>query len=380
MLHCKFSFVRLIICACGIPLLLAGCSDKSKSSATTENGEIISRLEIKLNPEYYNQVCDNTDKIDYVILNEDEDNMFVDLDKLLIVEGNYYILDRYSSRSVLSFSSKGEPLHKFGNVGSGPGEYMFPLDMDIDSTGVYVLDTNTKKVIRYSHDGSYLAENKIPFNADAFKRLSNGNFLFNLSPDGVNTSALAITDSLMQPVKYFSNYAEGYVGGIITNNVFRSVPDGILYYRSPVDTILHLSNNGEILGNYVLDFKDKAIPEIAKTDFVAFRSSSEKKDYLRLVDSPIQVADNIWVGQLEDNNGQYSMIVNTATNDCGTRKFSKESSVFDFIEPLTATTDGAVVSLMVEELAEMCSDSASLPDSIRAAMGGGNRILMIKQL
>lgn len=226
MLHCKFSFNRLVTYACAIPLLLVGCSDKSKSSATSENGEIISRVEIKLNPEYYNQVCDNTDKIDYIILNEDKDNMFVDLDKLLIAEGNYYILDRYSSRNVLSFSSKGEPLHKFGNVGNGPGEYMFPQDMDIDSTGVYVLDTNTRKVIRYSHDGTYSSEHKVPFNADAFKRLSNGNFLFNLTPDGVNTSALAITDSLMQPIKYFSAYAKEYLGGVLTNNVLRSVPDG----------------------------------------------------------------------------------------------------------------------------------------------------------
>ncbi|MDE6770057.1 MAG: 6-bladed beta-propeller [Muribaculaceae bacterium] len=363
-------YISTLSYMCAFSVLFTGCSGKHNSSAQGEAGKTLSTLEIKLNPKYYDQICKDDSKIDYVILNEGEDNMFVDLDKLLIAEGNYYILDRYSSRSVLSFSSKGEPLHKFGNIGNGPGEYMFPQDMDVDSTGVYVLDTNTRKVIRYSHDGTYSAEHKIPFNADAFKRLSNGNFLFNLSPDGVNTSALAITDSLMQPIKYFSAYAKEYLGGCATNNVLRSVPDGILYYRSPADTILHLSNNGEILGNYVLDFKDKAIPEIAKTDFVTFCSSGvgDRKDYLRLVDSPIPAGDNIWIGQLEDNGSQYSMIFNTNTNDCGTSKFSKESSVFDFIEPLTATADGAVVSLMVEELAEMCSDYAALPDSNNEGM------------
>lgn len=379
MLYCNFSFVKLMASAGSLLLLLGGCSEKHESSANSTNGDTISHIEIELNPEYYNRSCKNTNRVDYVILNENEDKMFIDLDKLLMANGEYYILDSTSSRSLISFSLNGEAKHKFGNIGNGPGEYMFPWDVDVDSTGVYVLDSNTKKLIRYSQNGAFLSEYKIPFNADAFKKLSNGNFLFNLTPDGNNSAALVITDSLMQPIKLFNNYAEGYVGGYRTNNIFRSIPDGILYYRSPSDTILHLNTDGEIIGNYVLDFKDKAIPEIAKSDFITFRSSGDKKDYLRLTDSPMVVADSLWIGQLEGNDAQYAMVINPTTNNCGTRKFSGESSVFDFIEPLTVTPDGAVVSLMVEELAEMCYDYDSLPDSVRGAMEAGNRILIIKK-
>ena len=47
---------------------------------------------------------------------------------------------------------------KYGRVGQGPGEYVFPWDMHVDETGVYVLDTNSKKIIHYTESGTFLSE------------------------------------------------------------------------------------------------------------------------------------------------------------------------------------------------------------------------------
>ncbi len=93
--------------------------------------------------------------------------------------------------------------------------------MDVDETGVYVLDTNSKKVIHYSEEGTFLGERSLPFFADALKRLKNGNFIFNITPDGKQLPALVVTDSLMNPVGRSNSYPEGYVGGCSTGYIFK---------------------------------------------------------------------------------------------------------------------------------------------------------------
>ena len=110
--------------------------------------------------------------------------MFSCADKIIEYNNKYYILDQSALRTVVSFKKDGTSDIKYGRVGQGPGEYVFPWDMHVDETGVYVLDTNSKKIIHYTESGTFLSEQKIPFFADAFKRLKNGNFIFNTTPAG----------------------------------------------------------------------------------------------------------------------------------------------------------------------------------------------------
>ena len=95
--------------------------------------------------------------------------------------------------------------------------------MHVDETGVYVLDTNSKKIIHYTESGTFLSEQKIPFFADAFKRLKNGNFIFNTTPDGTQMPALIYTDSLMNPIARSMHYQEGYIGGCTSNEIIRII-------------------------------------------------------------------------------------------------------------------------------------------------------------
>ena len=70
--------------------------------------------------------------------------MYADLDKLIVRNGKYFVLDSFGARTVVSFTKNGDPLGKYGNVGQGPGEYVLPMDMDVDSSGVYILDARAK--------------------------------------------------------------------------------------------------------------------------------------------------------------------------------------------------------------------------------------------
>ena len=147
--------------------------------------------------------------------------MFSYADKILEHNNKYFILDK-TLRSIVSFKKGGNPITKYGQIGQGPGEYVSPWDFDIDTTGLYVLDTKSKKVIHYSEEGSFLKERKIPFFADAIKRLENGNFMFNTTPDGTPKPSLIYTDSEMNIISKSLNYRNNYIGGYTTNNIIRS--------------------------------------------------------------------------------------------------------------------------------------------------------------
>lgn len=71
--------------------------------------------------------------------------MFSYANKIIEHNNKYFILDKNSLRSIVSFKKDGNPITKYGRIGQGPGEYVSPWDFDIDTTGLYILDTKSKK-------------------------------------------------------------------------------------------------------------------------------------------------------------------------------------------------------------------------------------------
>lgn len=358
--------------------MLSACSyyEKKVESIVSPNCKI-NTVKISIDEAYYDSVASRISDTTFLILGEDDKTMFSYVDKIVAYNDKYYLLDQSALRTVVSFEKDGSPGHRYGRVGQGPGEYVFPWDMDVDETGVYVLDTNSKKVIHYSEEGTFLGERSLPFFADALKRLKNGNFIFNITPDGKQLPALVVTDSLMNPVGRSNSYPEGYVGGCSTGYIFRKNGSEVAFYRSPSDTLIMLDESGKTDAFVVFDFLGKAIPEEAKTNYLAFRGSGVTKDYLRLVNNPIAVSDSIWVGLVEDGEDQYTILFNPLKNQCGGRKFTDASSVYDMIEPIFSDGKGTLFNLISWELKDRCQDYESLPDTVKNALDNGNRVLLI---
>ena len=368
----KNKFIQIFVLG-----LLSACSG-NKGTVEPLNCDVY-KVEISLDNSFYDSITSHISDTSFVILKEKGNVMFSCADKIMEHNDKYYILDKSSLRTVVSFKKDGSPVARYGCTGQGPGEYVFPWDMDIDETGVYVLDTNSKKVIHYTESGNLLSERKIPFFADAFKRLENGSFIFNITPNGKQIPSLIYTDSLMNPIEYSMLYQEGYVGGYTTNGIFTYNNLGLCFYCSPSDSLSILDENGKVQSLIVFDFLDKAVPQIAKTDYLAFSQNNQSGDYLHLVNNPISVSDSTWIGLIEDGNSQYTIIFNPFNNKCGCRKFTKSSSVYDIIEPMSSDGKGTIVSLISQELENMCRDYESLPDTIRNALNDGNRILLVNK-
>ena len=293
-------------------------------------------MEINLDGNYYDSVFNLVSTPKIVMLKENDATMFADMDRLIARNGNFYILDSFGSRKVVSFYKDGTPLNAYGNIGEGPGEYVRPWDIDVDETGVYILDSNLKKVIRYNEEGKYISERSIPFIADAFHLLDDGKILFSLLPDGEGGARLCITDSMMNVKNYTLPSEKDYIGGWRTNDVFRENKNGISYYKAPLDTLFIMNGEGEIYSGMIFDFGPRAVPEEAKKDY-------------------------------------------PANNRCGGRKSDDMQSIYDMMGPISSDENGDLICYTSIEYARDLEGFESLDSITRKELGKYNRMLLIYQ-
>ncbi len=73
--------------------------------------------------------------------------------------GDLYIADGYGNARVHKFSKDGKLLFSWGEPGRGPGQFILPHDIALDSAGlVYVADRENSRVQIFSPKGEYLRE------------------------------------------------------------------------------------------------------------------------------------------------------------------------------------------------------------------------------
>jgi DNA-binding beta-propeller fold protein YncE len=73
--------------------------------------------------------------------------------------GELYVADGYGNARVHKFSADGQLLFSWGEPGRGPGQFILPHGIAVDSAGlVYVADRENSRVQLFSADGDYLRE------------------------------------------------------------------------------------------------------------------------------------------------------------------------------------------------------------------------------
>jgi hypothetical protein len=102
-------------------------------------------------------------KMKTIILETNENVILKTIGHLEIFDGLIFILDINPSYKFVIFDINGRFIRTIGNIGGGPGEYMFPLDFTIDTVKreIYLLFDNSH-INKYSIDGKFI--NKININ------------------------------------------------------------------------------------------------------------------------------------------------------------------------------------------------------------------------
>ena len=378
----KIKRITLVTLLIGILYLTNSCNNKSKEVDPT--GKLY-KLTVSIDPKFYDLSIDKLGNPKFVILKEDEDFMFSEPNTILYFDSMYYIMDSWNTSTVLSFKEDGSKGIHFGRIGQGPGEYFRPFNMDVDESGVYIHDGKQKKIIRFDHDGNFIEELKIPFPLDGFKRLSNGDFLLNKYQDGESTEAVWLTDSLFNKKELLIEYPEGFLGGVGTDAVFRSLPNGdISYYKLPLDTLYTLDSSGHIRNKTIVSFGDKELPENAKMNYLEFFENGSKGDYLFFRNHPVKLSDSLWIANLWGSNNIYTVLFDPVRNLSGTIEiFTTEDpkvSIFTPQEILGTGKNGEVISILSDGLLEMTANNDQLPDSVIQTINNGDKVLMIHSL
>ena len=93
---------------------------------------------------------DKIDSISFKVLDDSNpDALFKGIDKMLYIDGRFYILDCMGTSSVLVFDDNGNFLFKVGDFGQGPGEYNSITDFDVNNGYIYILDSKKRMIFSF---------------------------------------------------------------------------------------------------------------------------------------------------------------------------------------------------------------------------------------
>lgn len=153
--------------------MLSSCGGGSELSDERPNG--VKRIDLS---NYRNHVIDTAivESYNYIPLSNDVPVGWID--KLLVTDDQIVVFDERISKTVYSFDLSGKLNYLLKNRGKGPGEFLFPTDVDLDPEGdIYVMDVGVSRIIRY-RDGEMISEEPIEFRPTSFAWLSNERYTF----------------------------------------------------------------------------------------------------------------------------------------------------------------------------------------------------------
>lgn len=214
----------------------------------------------------------------YVKLETKPECLISNIDKLLFVNKQYYILDT-KANSIFVFDSNGKFLSKISKQGNGPDEYTYLMDFDIDDKGnVCILDFNKKKIMVYDRLGQLKNVTTQQYFSQNISKINSSTFLTYQPSFG---SKMAEKLILKKGNNIIASYlpADKNRNGLTLLKPFALNRSGksILFNEDLSDTIFEVSDK-EVKAKYALVFGDHTLqPELRNNpEYFKMRSGNIK--------------------------------------------------------------------------------------------------------
>ena len=225
---------------------------------------------------------DKIDSISFKVLDDSNpDALFKGIDKMLYIDGRFYILDCMGTSSVLVFDDNGNFLFKVGDFGQGPGEYNSITDFDVNNGYIYILDSKKRMIFSYDLDGklvkyySYL--NKIMGVNDLIVT-DDGNFLLGMDVELNSNDQVLLTDTNFIIKEKILSFEKNVTRNHLNIGNFRRCGKDIVYYFPVSETFYIFDLYGEVKRHYKVLLDDE-LPINLKKDYVKL---SDKREELKL--------------------------------------------------------------------------------------------------
>lgn len=100
--------------------------------------------------------------LEYITLESTDQSLFGKIDKLIVYNDRFYILDKTDMKKIFVFANDGKFIRKIGRFGEGPGEYSNIEDFTIDeSTGNIIVLSYPSRVMVYDEIGNFIRDKKL---------------------------------------------------------------------------------------------------------------------------------------------------------------------------------------------------------------------------
>lgn len=287
-----------------------GCSESNTAEQENIGTASAEVMEIELK-DMERQLIDSSlvKSVTYIPLETTAESLIGEVDKLLYKNGQYFVIDKSTSKSIFVFNEEGKYLYKINKLGHGSGEYIHPLDVDVDDQGnVYVWDISGGKLIRYADKGTTFREKASDISFIDFAVLDN-QFVYNrVYTNGNVNSSIIIEDSLNGRKSDFFPLREildeisvpGYSQRLFSSD------NSILYYHRFSKDIYKIDGNG--LNKYAV-LKTDLLPtvEFVKASMDNSMKYLEDRKFIKDIGYMYE-NNNILVMNIDQNAG-YNLIV-----------------------------------------------------------------------
>lgn len=231
-----------------------------------------------------------------------EKGVIGNIDQVIISDTTIIVLDAFLSKSIFIFHTDGRFIRKLGQTGSGPGEYVKPISIDLDQDTLYVYDSGNGRIHKYLLDGEFVGygpnardiqiipsavshiDEKYIFFSPYGDGLSNENYLLNI----INYDSKLIYSDV--PSKDINNLRINFGKSIYKNG------DEIFFCQLLNDSLYSLNTKTlEISTPYVLNFKNDLLTALE------FRTLSSNKS-MGIITELMNVNKTIGIVKVYSNN------------------------------------------------------------------------------
>lgn len=107
-------------------------------------------------------ISDLYTEFEFISLETNTNSIFGEINKLVVHDKKYFILDKMRTKKILVFNEDGTFIHTIGKIGNGPGEYINIEDFTIDhEKEQLVVLTYPSTIIKYNYDGDFIDKIKL---------------------------------------------------------------------------------------------------------------------------------------------------------------------------------------------------------------------------
>lgn len=301
------------------------------------------------------------DSITFVKLSNEKNALIGNINKIVIRDSCFYILDRYKTKSIKKFTFEGNYIATIGILGPGPEEYIEPTDFNVCENEIVVYDQFKSDFKYYDLDGNFKLAKKLPFLFLKFLKISPNRYIFHsLDSDNdhletiVNYSIFESDSTFKLRNRGFYRMKNKFENFLSENNFFPQ--NKKVWYHPPFnDTIYSIGSDNNFQAEYIMDFQGRKLPEVflLKENHRERQKAIDTDNYVFFPGDYVPTKDYLYFN-FSIEHVMYQGLYSRQTKECviGNGFYNDINYIFQYSNIISSMDDNVLVGYMQSYLVD----------------------------